>query len=50
LSPERLSRDIGELLSSPDKLSRAAGAAKSLGKPDAVERLADLLEELLGHG
>ena len=50
LSPERLSRDIGELLVSPDKLSRAAAAAKSLGKPDAVERLANLLEELLGRG
>jgi len=49
LSPERLSRDLGELLVSPDKLSRAATAAKSLGKPDAVERLADLLEELLGR-
>jgi UDP-N-acetylglucosamine--N-acetylmuramyl-(pentapeptide) pyrophosphoryl-undecaprenol N-acetylglucosamine transferase len=50
LSPERLSRDIEALLGEPDKLSRAAGAAKRLGKPDAVERLADLLEGLLGRG
>jgi UDP-N-acetylglucosamine--N-acetylmuramyl-(pentapeptide) pyrophosphoryl-undecaprenol N-acetylglucosamine transferase len=50
LSSDRLSRDIGVLLSAPDALSRAAAAAKGLGKPDAVERLADLLEELLGRG
>ena len=50
LSPERLSRDIEALLGEPDKLSRAAGAAKRVGKPDAAERLADLLEELLGRG
>ena len=50
LSPERLSRDIGALLGDPDGLAAAAGAAKRLGRPDAVERLADLVEELLRQG
>jgi UDP-N-acetylglucosamine--N-acetylmuramyl-(pentapeptide) pyrophosphoryl-undecaprenol N-acetylglucosamine transferase len=50
LSPERLARDIGALLGNPDRLAAAAAAARKLGRPDAVERLADLVEELMGQG
>jgi UDP-N-acetylglucosamine--N-acetylmuramyl-(pentapeptide) pyrophosphoryl-undecaprenol N-acetylglucosamine transferase len=39
---------IGRLLTSPEVLATAAAAAKGLGRPDAVVRLADLVEELIG--
>ena len=47
LSPERLAQEIGGLLSAPDRLGTAAAVAKTLGRPDAVERLADLVQELI---
>jgi UDP-N-acetylglucosamine--N-acetylmuramyl-(pentapeptide) pyrophosphoryl-undecaprenol N-acetylglucosamine transferase len=47
LSPERLAQDIDRLLGDAGQLGAAAEAAKSLGRPDAVERLADLTEELM---
>jgi UDP-N-acetylglucosamine--N-acetylmuramyl-(pentapeptide) pyrophosphoryl-undecaprenol N-acetylglucosamine transferase len=47
LSPERLANDIGTLLGNAATLARAADAAKMLGRPDAVTRLADLTEELM---
>jgi UDP-N-acetylglucosamine--N-acetylmuramyl-(pentapeptide) pyrophosphoryl-undecaprenol N-acetylglucosamine transferase len=46
LSPRRLAQEIGALLADPARLSGAAAAAKRLGRPDAVARLADLVEEL----
>lgn len=46
LSPERLAQEIEGLLGAPDRLGAAAAAAKTLGRPDAVERLADLVQEL----
>jgi UDP-N-acetylglucosamine--N-acetylmuramyl-(pentapeptide) pyrophosphoryl-undecaprenol N-acetylglucosamine transferase len=46
LSPQRLAQEIGALLADPARLSGAAAAAKRLGRPDAVARLADLVEEL----
>ncbi len=46
LSPQRLARDIGTLLVGGEALAAAADAAKKLGRPDAVGRLADLTEEL----
>lgn len=46
LSPERLARELESWLSDPLKLASAAEAAKSTGLPDAVERLADFVEEL----
>ena len=49
LTPESLGETIGRLLSSPETLVQAAAAAKAQGRPDAVERLADLVEELLGR-
>jgi UDP-N-acetylglucosamine--N-acetylmuramyl-(pentapeptide) pyrophosphoryl-undecaprenol N-acetylglucosamine transferase len=47
LSPQRLVSDIGALLGDPDRLAVAADAAKRLGRPDAVGRLADLVEALM---
>ena len=49
LSPERLGRDIEALLADTDRLATVAKVAKSLGRPDAVVRLADLVEELIGR-
>jgi UDP-N-acetylglucosamine--N-acetylmuramyl-(pentapeptide) pyrophosphoryl-undecaprenol N-acetylglucosamine transferase len=49
-TPEFLAEALTDLLTSPDKLAEAAAAAKARGRPDAVTRLADLVEELVGHG
>jgi UDP-N-acetylglucosamine--N-acetylmuramyl-(pentapeptide) pyrophosphoryl-undecaprenol N-acetylglucosamine transferase len=49
LTPEALAETIADLLASPDALMQAAAAAKALGRPDAVSRLADLVEELIGR-
>jgi UDP-N-acetylglucosamine--N-acetylmuramyl-(pentapeptide) pyrophosphoryl-undecaprenol N-acetylglucosamine transferase len=48
LTPERLARDVGELMAAPQDLAEAAAAAKTCGRPDAVTRLADLVVELMG--
>jgi UDP-N-acetylglucosamine--N-acetylmuramyl-(pentapeptide) pyrophosphoryl-undecaprenol N-acetylglucosamine transferase len=48
LTPERLANALGRLLGSPHALEEAAAAAKRQGRPDAVVRLADLVEELVG--
>ena len=48
LSPQSLATRLHELLSNPDQLKRAASAAAALGKPRAVERLADIAETLAG--
>ena len=45
LSPQSLATQIHNLLTSTDTLERAAVAARALGQPDAVERLADLVEQ-----
>ena len=49
LTPGLLADVISRLFASPDALSHAAGAAKAQGRPDAVLRLADLVEELMGQ-
>jgi UDP-N-acetylglucosamine--N-acetylmuramyl-(pentapeptide) pyrophosphoryl-undecaprenol N-acetylglucosamine transferase len=46
LSPERLAGEITSIVGDPQRLARAAAAAKAAGRPDAVARLADLVEEL----
>jgi UDP-N-acetylglucosamine--N-acetylmuramyl-(pentapeptide) pyrophosphoryl-undecaprenol N-acetylglucosamine transferase len=46
LDPDRLAAEIGALMAAPDRLAAAAAAAKAQGRPDAVERLADLVLEL----
>ena len=49
LTPEALAEVISRLLAAPETLARAAAAAKAQGRPDAVARLADLVEELMGR-
>ena len=48
LTPARLGTEIGALLASPARLASAAAAVRALGKPEAVARLADLVQELAG--
>jgi len=49
LSPDRLAQATAALIEEPEKLAAAAAAARKLGRPDAVARLADLVEELMGR-
>jgi UDP-N-acetylglucosamine--N-acetylmuramyl-(pentapeptide) pyrophosphoryl-undecaprenol N-acetylglucosamine transferase len=44
-TPERLAAILRDALAAPAKLKAAAAAAKSVGLPDAAERLADLVLE-----
>jgi UDP-N-acetylglucosamine--N-acetylmuramyl-(pentapeptide) pyrophosphoryl-undecaprenol N-acetylglucosamine transferase len=46
MTPERLASDLVGMIKDPDRLKTAAAAARSLGRPDAVERLADLVERV----
>ena len=48
LSPQSLGTALTQLLSTPATLNQAAAAARSLGQPRAVEKLADLAEMLSG--
>ena len=45
-TPEHLAAILREALAAPAKLEAAAAAAKSVGVPDAAERLADLVLEI----
>lgn len=45
LSPQSLASQLSELFLAPSRLAAAAEAARSVGVPDAVERLADLVEQ-----
>jgi UDP-N-acetylglucosamine--N-acetylmuramyl-(pentapeptide) pyrophosphoryl-undecaprenol N-acetylglucosamine transferase len=49
LTPERLAREIERLCRNPSQLVQAAAAARAQGRPEAVQRLADLVEELMGR-
>lgn len=46
LDTDRLAAEVGTALASPERLEAAAIAAKAQGRPDAVQRLADLVGEL----
>ncbi len=46
MTPVRLAADIATLIGDPDRLTAAAAAARSIARPDAVERLADLVERV----
>ena len=46
LDPARLASEIARLARAPGELARAAAAAKGQGRPDAVQRLADLVDGL----
>ena len=48
-TPEFFAEAVTDLLTDPDGLAQAAAAAKGQGRPDAVTRLADLVEELVGR-
>ena len=48
-TPEFLAEAVANLFASPDTLADAAAAARAQGRPDAVTRLADLVEELVGR-
>lgn len=43
LTPERLAGELSALAAAPERLAAAATAARSVGRPDAVDRLADLV-------
>jgi UDP-N-acetylglucosamine--N-acetylmuramyl-(pentapeptide) pyrophosphoryl-undecaprenol N-acetylglucosamine transferase len=45
-TPERLAAILRDALAAPAKLEEAAAASKSVGVPDAAERLADLVLEI----
>ena len=45
-TPDRLAEVLNRLLADPHELARRAAAARSVGKPDAAERLADLVESV----
>jgi UDP-N-acetylglucosamine--N-acetylmuramyl-(pentapeptide) pyrophosphoryl-undecaprenol N-acetylglucosamine transferase len=50
LSPQSLGTRLRGLFEAPDTLQTAAAAAKSLGRPKAVETLADIAEAVAGKG
>jgi UDP-N-acetylglucosamine--N-acetylmuramyl-(pentapeptide) pyrophosphoryl-undecaprenol N-acetylglucosamine transferase len=47
-TPEVLAARIESLLAAPEALAKAAAAARSVGTPDAAQRLADLVGALAG--
>lgn len=49
LSPQSLGTRLTTLLADPAALQQAAAAARALGQPRAVEKLADLAEQLAGR-
>jgi UDP-N-acetylglucosamine--N-acetylmuramyl-(pentapeptide) pyrophosphoryl-undecaprenol N-acetylglucosamine transferase len=48
LTAEKLSALLTEIFGNPDDLAKRAETAASLGKPDAAQRLADLVDEIGG--
>jgi UDP-N-acetylglucosamine--N-acetylmuramyl-(pentapeptide) pyrophosphoryl-undecaprenol N-acetylglucosamine transferase len=47
-TPVRLALEIAELAADPDRLVTMAAAARTMGRPDAAERLADLVLRVAG--
>ncbi|WP_026379521.1 undecaprenyldiphospho-muramoylpentapeptide beta-N-acetylglucosaminyltransferase [Afifella pfennigii] len=50
LTPEKLASMLADLIARPDRLAEAAAAARKAGRPDAAERLADVVETLRDRG
>jgi UDP-N-acetylglucosamine--N-acetylmuramyl-(pentapeptide) pyrophosphoryl-undecaprenol N-acetylglucosamine transferase len=48
LTPQSLATRLSDLFADPEGLRRAAEAARAMGQPKAVEKLADLAEMLSG--
>ncbi len=48
LTAEKLSSLLAEIFAHPDDLAKRAAAAASLGKPDAAQRLADVVDRISG--
>jgi UDP-N-acetylglucosamine--N-acetylmuramyl-(pentapeptide) pyrophosphoryl-undecaprenol N-acetylglucosamine transferase len=48
LSVDSMAKALTTLLNNPDRLARMAAGARSIAKPDAAERLADLVEKTAG--
>jgi UDP-N-acetylglucosamine--N-acetylmuramyl-(pentapeptide) pyrophosphoryl-undecaprenol N-acetylglucosamine transferase len=48
LTADKLSALLGEIFANPEELAKRSEAAASLGKPDAAQRLADLVDEIGG--
>jgi UDP-N-acetylglucosamine--N-acetylmuramyl-(pentapeptide) pyrophosphoryl-undecaprenol N-acetylglucosamine transferase len=46
MTPEHLARNLSILMADPAQLSGAAAAAQKCGRPDAVARLADVVERV----
>ncbi len=49
-TPQRLTDEIGALAATPRRLEAMAAAARSLGRLDAADRLADLVLKVAGKG
>lgn len=50
LTPQSLADEIQDWLEDPNGLQAAARNAATIGRPDAVSRLADLVEDMIGSG
>jgi UDP-N-acetylglucosamine--N-acetylmuramyl-(pentapeptide) pyrophosphoryl-undecaprenol N-acetylglucosamine transferase len=50
LSPERLAQLLEQVFRQPERLSAAAESARRVGRPDAVQQLANLTERLASKG
>jgi UDP-N-acetylglucosamine--N-acetylmuramyl-(pentapeptide) pyrophosphoryl-undecaprenol N-acetylglucosamine transferase len=46
LTPARLAEELTKAVDDPEQLAEAAAAARAAGRPDAVQRLADLVESV----
>jgi UDP-N-acetylglucosamine--N-acetylmuramyl-(pentapeptide) pyrophosphoryl-undecaprenol N-acetylglucosamine transferase len=48
LTPARLAAELAGFIAAPERLAAAAAAARTMGRPDAAEQLADLVESVAG--
>ena len=46
MTPGRLAGDLAELIAGPARLAASAEGARRVGRPDAADRLADLVERV----